>query len=437
MTMQLRYQGEDKTVTVEEPRRTLLDASISARIPHWCECGGHGRCTTCRVKVVDGADNLTPQTPVERRMADLYGWETTTRLACQARLLGDATIERLVTTGADATQLQIDSLPNRAENGSDLAVLVCNIRHAESSNGAQSPADMVDVMNRYFTTAGDPILLNNGVIHQYVGTAVTGLFGHAGDTPESACQLATRAAFGINEGVERLNETLDADGKQRLLVGIAVHYGSVTVNRVGHPSLRQISVIGDTVEAANEMQAIAPASGSGILFSATVIEKLPPGTLALDANATPTLANGHGPLAVHQASALAAPDSLAIAQETLNVLFDEPERLARIFYDRLFQVAPHLRTLFSSDMESQILALDHMLRSIIYALTRPEQLSMGLRELGNRHIGYGVKFEHYDVIRVPLLGAIDEALGDQTSPKKIAAWETAINQVLALMRDDA
>ena len=122
-----------------------------------------------------------------------------------------------------------------------------------------------------------------------------------------------------------------------------------------------------------------------------------------------------------------------IAQESLAILFAEPEGLARTFYDRLFAAAPQLRALFSSNMESQILAIDHMLQSIVYSLTRPEQLRMGLQELGRRHIGYGVKYEHYAIIRAPLLAAIEDTLGDESTAEKLAAWQGAIDAVLGLM----
>src|SRR5580692_5702434 len=41
-------------ITLEDvPRgQNLLDLSIRHRIPHFHQCGGHGRCTTCRVQIL-------------------------------------------------------------------------------------------------------------------------------------------------------------------------------------------------------------------------------------------------------------------------------------------------------------------------------------------------------------------------------------------------
>ncbi|MCW5912229.1 MAG: (2Fe-2S)-binding protein [Cyclobacteriaceae bacterium] len=52
-------------------------------------CGGKGRCTTCKMIVVRGADALGPLTDAETRYratAELAGTE---RLACQAKVTGE------------------------------------------------------------------------------------------------------------------------------------------------------------------------------------------------------------------------------------------------------------------------------------------------------------------------------------------------------------
>lgn len=52
-------------------------------------CGGDGACGTCRVEVLKGWDNLTPQTPDEtyKELDPPY------RLSCQAKLRGDVVLK--------------------------------------------------------------------------------------------------------------------------------------------------------------------------------------------------------------------------------------------------------------------------------------------------------------------------------------------------------
>lgn len=63
---------------------TILDVARRAGVPIGNSCGGIGVCNRCKVKVVEGAGNLTPPTRFEL--------DPDQRLACQAVVLGDCTV---------------------------------------------------------------------------------------------------------------------------------------------------------------------------------------------------------------------------------------------------------------------------------------------------------------------------------------------------------
>ncbi len=54
-------------------------------------CGGYGQCGTCIVEVVDGIENLSPRTEVEKRK--LKKRPDSYRLACQALVNGAVSIK--------------------------------------------------------------------------------------------------------------------------------------------------------------------------------------------------------------------------------------------------------------------------------------------------------------------------------------------------------
>ena len=56
-------------------------------------CGGQCSCGTCRVGIEDGAGALTPRTPNEAMVLGESQVRAGERLACQARLLGDVTVQ--------------------------------------------------------------------------------------------------------------------------------------------------------------------------------------------------------------------------------------------------------------------------------------------------------------------------------------------------------
>jgi len=55
-------------------------------------CGGKGRCTTCKMIVVAGADELSPLTEAEQRYRAKGELATNERLACQAKVTGDCIV---------------------------------------------------------------------------------------------------------------------------------------------------------------------------------------------------------------------------------------------------------------------------------------------------------------------------------------------------------
>jgi 2Fe-2S ferredoxin len=75
---------------------TLLAAAMKNDIRVMHACGAQTLCATCRVKVTDGADNLTPMT-LKEKLSLRYHLSVSprVRLACQARVLGPLEAEAL------------------------------------------------------------------------------------------------------------------------------------------------------------------------------------------------------------------------------------------------------------------------------------------------------------------------------------------------------
>jgi ferredoxin len=81
--MRVTFTPLDKKATAKA-NETLLDVARRAGAPIGNSCGGIGICNRCRVRIVEGAENLTPPTRLEKDPEE--------RLACQAVVLGDCII---------------------------------------------------------------------------------------------------------------------------------------------------------------------------------------------------------------------------------------------------------------------------------------------------------------------------------------------------------
>lgn len=110
---------------------------------------------------------------------------------------------------------------------------------------------------------------------------------------------------------------------------------------------------------------------------------------------------------------------------------------ALVFYRRLFELDPSLRPLFVSDIEEQAKKLTEMLGVLISMLDRPLGLEMELLAMGARHVGYGVKDEHYGIVAAALLDMLAEVLGAGFTPQMKDAWLTLYNAVEVAMKRGA
>ncbi len=81
----LRITYADGPTIALKPGMTLLEVSRSAGIPHASVCGGRGRCSTCRVRVLEGLDTLPPPAGAEAITLRSVEAPANVRLACQIR----------------------------------------------------------------------------------------------------------------------------------------------------------------------------------------------------------------------------------------------------------------------------------------------------------------------------------------------------------------
>ncbi|EKQ68895.1 ferredoxin [Leptolyngbyaceae cyanobacterium JSC-12] len=91
----IRFLKENKEVIVAEGANLRFKAlengiDIYTLVGKMMNCGGYGQCGTCVVEVVDGIENLSPKTEVEKRK--LKKKPDSYRLACQTLVNGPISI---------------------------------------------------------------------------------------------------------------------------------------------------------------------------------------------------------------------------------------------------------------------------------------------------------------------------------------------------------
>jgi hemoglobin-like flavoprotein len=95
---------------------------------------------------------------------------------------------------------------------------------------------------------------------------------------------------------------------------------------------------------------------------------------------------------------------------------------AKLFYDRLFTIAPETRSLFKTDMESQGRKLMDTLALAVATMRQPKSLEPLLVDTAKRHVGYGATAAHYESVGAALLWMLEQQLGKDYTPEVEAAW---------------
>jgi hemoglobin-like flavoprotein len=110
---------------------------------------------------------------------------------------------------------------------------------------------------------------------------------------------------------------------------------------------------------------------------------------------------------------------------------------ARIFYAKLFEAAPGVRSMFPADLELQSRKLTMALDTIVANLENPETNSHLLAEMGRRHAGYGARPEHYHLVIETMIAAMREVLGANADERVLDEWRMALRLIGKQMIDAA
>jgi len=124
---------------------------------------------------------------------------------------------------------------------------------------------------------------------------------------------------------------------------------------------------------------------------------------------------------------------IALMRESFTLLKADAQAASEIFYDRLFEIAPEVRSMFRSDMAGQGMRFISTLGLILQEIDNPENLEPYLRDLARGHAAYGVKPEHFRPMGEALVRTMQETLGERFPEGADAAWIAAYDDLASEM----
>ena len=250
---------------------TILEASRLIGVPHASVCGGHGRCSTCRVRVGQGRERLPPPSPAERRVLARIGAAADVRLACQTRPVAHLAVTPLMPATAGTGAVLSPMSPSYGIER-EIVVLFADLRDFTRVSEGRLPYDTVFILNRYFTAMGSAIEAAGGQVDKFIGDGIMALFGITG-APDAAARAALDATRRMAVALIALNRELAIELDQPLRMGMGLHLGPVILGEMGHGRTMSLTAIGDTVNVASRLEALTKELGCQLVVSQTVASR--------------------------------------------------------------------------------------------------------------------------------------------------------------------
>lgn len=131
------------------------------------------------------------------------------------------------------------------------------------------------------------------------------------------------------------------------------------------------------------------------------------------------------------------PEQKQLVQDSFAKVVPIADKAAELFYARLFELDPTLKSLFKGDMVAQGKKLMTTLGVAVGSLNNLDALIPVLQNLGSGHVAYGVEDRHYDTVGAALLWTLEQGLGEGFTPDVKAAWVEVYTIVSTVMKEAA
>ncbi len=162
----------------------------------------------------------------------------------------------------------------------DVVILMSDIRGFTAFTQAMTQQgdvkQLVSRLNQYFSEVVDAVHSEAGTVDKFIGDAVLAVFGAPLQRDKTTNVLAAvRTAINLQQRLADLNCTWQTEGQKPWKQVVVLSYGWVVSGNIGCTSRMDYTVIGDAVNTASRLEAIAKQCNQSIVMSAAVAEQLP------------------------------------------------------------------------------------------------------------------------------------------------------------------
>lgn len=175
-----------------------------------------------------------------------------------------------------SAEVRDDILKGNTALGGDeveVTILFADIRNFTALSEKHTPAEVVSMLNQYFTEMVRAITQHGGTVNKFIGDAIMAIFG----SPKKLDNHAESAVLAAHEMLARLeahNYLQSAKGEPTFDIGIGLHSGNVIAGNIGAESRKEYTVIGDAVNLASRVEGLTKQYNISLLATDSVVSKL-------------------------------------------------------------------------------------------------------------------------------------------------------------------
>ena len=144
---------------------------------------------------------------------------------------------------------------------------------AISEKYKDDPESLTVLINSILTVLSDEVLDQDGTIDKYMGDCIMAFWNAPSEDPFHR-EKSIEAAFKMSEALNKLNESLDRKGENKLSIGIGINSGECIVGNMGSEKRFDYTVLGDAVNLASRLEGQSGNYGMQIILGEETIKKI-------------------------------------------------------------------------------------------------------------------------------------------------------------------
>jgi class 3 adenylate cyclase/CheY-like chemotaxis protein len=153
-----------------------------------------------------------------------------------------------------------------------VTVLFADIRSFREISKELEAQEILDFLNSCFDLLCDAVHKNSGSVDKFLGDSIMALFDSPKLSNQEEANNAVQAGLDIEHALKDFNTQRIRNGKTAIHIDIGIHTGPVIIGQVGAEQRLDLTLLGDTVNLATELESLNRIYNTSVIVSSDTYE---------------------------------------------------------------------------------------------------------------------------------------------------------------------